>query len=92
MKSFAPGFIERHSISQNLLRTVRQISEYKGKQDLFKEQSPQVFICPFHDHDHHIADHNHGHNHVHLTSPGSQSNSSNYQVFVPAVFFISLPG
>jgi Fic family protein len=42
MKSFAPGFIERHSISQNLLRTVRQISEYKGKQDLFKEQSPQV--------------------------------------------------
>lgn len=42
MKSLDPGFIERQPITHNLLRTIRQIAEYKGKQDLFKEQSPQV--------------------------------------------------
>lgn len=42
MNSFAPGFIERQPISLELLRTVRLLGEYKGKQDLFREQSPQV--------------------------------------------------
>ncbi|MFH7026659.1 MAG: Fic family protein [Heteroscytonema crispum UTEX LB 1556] len=42
MQSFEPGFIERQLITQNLLRTIRLIGEYKGKQQLFKEQSPQV--------------------------------------------------
>ena len=42
MQSFEPGFIEREPITQNLLRTIRLIGEYKGKQELFKEQSPQV--------------------------------------------------
>ncbi|KYC37245.1 cell filamentation protein Fic [Scytonema hofmannii PCC 7110] len=42
MESFEPGFIEHQPISQNLLRTIRLIGEYKGKQELFKEQSPQV--------------------------------------------------
>jgi Fic family protein len=42
MKSFEPGFIERQTISHALLRTVRLIGEYKGKQDLYREQSPQV--------------------------------------------------
>ncbi len=42
MKSFEPGFIEYQQITQNLLRTIRLIGEYKGKQELFKEQSPQV--------------------------------------------------
>ncbi len=42
MNSFEPGLIERQPITQNLLRTIRLISEYKGKQQLFKEQSPQV--------------------------------------------------
>jgi hypothetical protein len=42
MKSFEPGLIERQLITQNLLRTIRTIGEYKGKQELFKEQSPQV--------------------------------------------------
>ncbi len=42
MKSFEPGLIERQPITQNLLRTIRLIGEYKGKQELFKEQSPQV--------------------------------------------------
>jgi Fic family protein len=42
MKSFEPGFIARQPISQELLQTVRLIGEYKGKQELFKEQAPQV--------------------------------------------------
>ncbi|MDR9899130.1 hypothetical protein G7B40_031900 [Aetokthonos hydrillicola Thurmond2011] len=42
MGSFEPGFIEHQFINQNLLRTIRLIGEYKGKQELFKEQSPQV--------------------------------------------------
>jgi Fic family protein len=42
MESFEPGFIVRQPISQNLLRTIRLLGEYKGKQELFKEQSPQV--------------------------------------------------
>jgi Fic family protein len=41
MKSFVPGFLERQPITQNVLQTVRRIAEYKGKQDLFKTQSPQ---------------------------------------------------
>lgn len=42
MKSFASGFLERQKIPQNLLRTVRLLGEYKGKEDVFKQQSPQV--------------------------------------------------
>lgn len=42
MKSFNTGFLEKQPITQNLLQTIRRIAEYKGKQDLFKEQSPQM--------------------------------------------------
>ena len=42
MNSFEPDLIERQPITQNLLRTIRLIGEYKGKQELFKEQSPQI--------------------------------------------------
>jgi CRP-like cAMP-binding protein len=42
MKSFEPGFIERQTIPHGLLSTVRLIGEYKGKQDLYRKQSPQV--------------------------------------------------
>lgn len=42
MQSFKSGFIESQPINQNLIRTIRLIGEYKGKQELFKEQSPQV--------------------------------------------------
>src|SRR5712691_8366216 len=42
MKSFAPGFIEHQPITQNLLRTVRLLGEFKGKETLFKEQIPQA--------------------------------------------------
>lgn len=42
MKSFEPDSISRQPITQNLLRTIRLIGEYKGKQELFLEQSPQI--------------------------------------------------
>jgi len=42
MKSFAPGFFEKQRIPQNLLRTIRLLGEYKGKEEVFKQQSPQV--------------------------------------------------
>lgn len=42
MKSFHQGFIERQAINQQLLQTIRLIGEYKGKQELFKQQAPQV--------------------------------------------------
>ncbi|MCM3869231.1 MAG: Fic family protein [Pyrinomonadaceae bacterium] len=42
MKSFEPGFLEKQRISQNLLRTIRLIGEYKGKEEVFRLQSPQV--------------------------------------------------
>ncbi|MGE5552994.1 MAG: hypothetical protein ACM3XZ_03615 [Betaproteobacteria bacterium] len=42
MRSFAPGFIQAQVLSQSLLQTIRLIGEYKGKQVLFGEQSPQV--------------------------------------------------
>jgi Fic family protein len=42
MKSFEPGFIERQPITQNLLRTVRLLGEYKGREELFKQQIPQA--------------------------------------------------
>jgi len=42
MNSFESGLFKRQPITQNLLRTIRLLGEYKGKQELFKEQSPQV--------------------------------------------------
>jgi Fic family protein len=42
MKSFAPGFLEKHRIPQSLLRTIRLLGEYKGKEEVFKKQSPQA--------------------------------------------------
>lgn len=42
MKSFEQGFIEQQPITQQLLQTIRLIGEYKGKQELFKEQAPQA--------------------------------------------------
>jgi Fic family protein len=42
MNSFATGFIERQPIPQNLLRTIRLLGEFKGKEEMFKKQSPQA--------------------------------------------------
>jgi Fic family protein len=42
MKSFASGFLEKQRIPQSLLRTIRLLGEYKGKEEVYKQQSPQV--------------------------------------------------
>ena len=42
MKSFEPGMLEDMPIRHQLLSIVRKISEYRGKQDLYQRQSPQV--------------------------------------------------
>lgn len=41
MSSFAPGFLERQPITAQLLSTCRAIGEFKGKQTLFAQQSPE---------------------------------------------------
>jgi hypothetical protein len=42
MLSFEEGFIESQQLNQRLLQTIRLLGEYKGKQELFKQQAPQV--------------------------------------------------
>jgi Fic family protein len=42
MQYFVSGVIERQPIPQSLLQTIRLLGEYKGKQALFQNQSPQV--------------------------------------------------
>lgn len=42
MKSLNSQFLKRQPITHNILQTIRGIAEYKGKQELYKEQSPQV--------------------------------------------------
>lgn len=42
MKSFEGGFIERQPVTQSLLLAVGALREFKGKEALFKEQSPQA--------------------------------------------------
>src|SRR6266566_4815795 len=41
-KSFENGALDRQPINQGLLQSVRLVGEYRGKQALFKQQSPQV--------------------------------------------------
>ncbi len=42
MKSFQNKFLETAPITQNILRSVRLLGEYKGKQELFTKQIPQA--------------------------------------------------
>lgn len=42
MKSFQNNYIASVPIGHNLLQTIRLIGEFKGKQEMFKEQSPQL--------------------------------------------------
>jgi len=42
MNSFEDELINRQPLTQKLLQTIRLIGEYKGKQELFKQQAPQV--------------------------------------------------
>jgi hypothetical protein len=39
-KSFENGVLDRQPINQGLLESVRLVGEYRGKQALFKQQSP----------------------------------------------------
>ena len=41
-KSFENGVLARQPLSQNLLQSVRLVGEYRGKEALFSQQSPQV--------------------------------------------------
>ncbi|MDI6871159.1 MAG: hypothetical protein QME79_07355 [Bacillota bacterium] len=38
MKSFEPGFLERQPVTQAILRTVRLVGEFKGREALFRQQ------------------------------------------------------
>src|SRR5437660_1229760 len=42
MPSFVDDLIAGQPLPQSLLQTVRLLGEYKGKQDLFRQQAPQV--------------------------------------------------
>jgi Fic family protein len=42
MKSFEATCFTQQPITQKLLQTIRLIGEYKGKQELYKQQAPQV--------------------------------------------------
>lgn len=40
--SLRPEYLGNQPISQNILQTIRLLGEFKGRQELFREQSPQV--------------------------------------------------
>lgn len=42
MNSFESEFLEKQPIPHSLLRTIRLVGEYRGKESLFKQQTPQV--------------------------------------------------
>ncbi len=42
MKSFSKAKLENFTVTNELVRMVRRLGEYKGKQNLFKRQSPDV--------------------------------------------------
>lgn len=42
MNSFEQGFLERQPIPHSLLRTIRLLGEYRGKEALFIQQTPQA--------------------------------------------------
>jgi len=42
MRSFLEKYLDNINISSELLRLIRKISEYKGMQELFKRQSPEI--------------------------------------------------
>lgn len=42
MNSFEAGFLEKQPILHSLLRTIRLLGEYRGKEALFMQQTPQV--------------------------------------------------
>ncbi len=41
MKSFDPSFLDKLAVSQRMVQTIRLIGEYKGRQELYRIQSPE---------------------------------------------------
>jgi Fic family protein len=42
VSSFGEGFLVRHPVSPALVQTIRRVGEHKGREALYREQSPQV--------------------------------------------------
>src|SRR5688572_4239591 len=42
MRSLAPGFLEEHPLSHSVIQNIRLLGEFKGRQELYREQSPQM--------------------------------------------------
>jgi Fic family protein len=42
MKSLAPTYLEKIVIPQRLITTIRLLGEYKGKQELYQQQAPEM--------------------------------------------------
>lgn len=42
MKSFEKGLVEKQRVTQDLLQSVRQLGEFKGREALYRAQAPQV--------------------------------------------------
>ena len=42
MKSFEPDFLEQKPITHQLLGTIRRLGEFKGRESLYKQQTPTV--------------------------------------------------
>src|SRR3972149_10381561 len=42
MRSFEHGYLLEQPISQNLLMMVRALGEFRGRQNLYQEQSPEI--------------------------------------------------
>jgi len=42
MRSFAPEFLERHEITHGLASTLRLLGEFRGRQDMYRAQSPEL--------------------------------------------------
>lgn len=42
MRSFEGNFLQSHAINQTLIKTIRLLGEFRGKEDLFRVQSPQT--------------------------------------------------
>jgi Fic family protein len=42
LKSFSTNYLASLAIPHHLVSIIRQIGEYKGKQDLYKKQAPEM--------------------------------------------------
>lgn len=42
MKSFSPAYLDRLVVPQRIITMIRKLGEYKGKQELYKKQAPEM--------------------------------------------------